>query len=243
MHTDMHTNMRTWSQRRKTIRSRMLHEACIRILLRDGVTGITMDAVSQEAKVAKGTLYNYFRNKEDLLERVEAGLFDPITQLIKETAASDLPGRSRLCKMACQVAAGLDKDRTSAPLILTELSPYRLPVKNRLSAGRYRLHDAMITACRDAFESSQANSVDPAMAALLFFGALLGLLEHRLSTESQRPVDKDVAQLMTAFFPTAYAHETTTTNRAGTLGDGQGLNRPVRPTPSSPETSKQGFVS
>lgn len=39
-------------------------------MLRDGMENLNMDALAKEAKIAKGTLYLYFKNKEAVLSRL-----------------------------------------------------------------------------------------------------------------------------------------------------------------------------
>ena len=51
---------------------RLLFEACSRILRRDGLTNLTLDAVSAEAGLSKGGLLYHFPTKESLIE----GLFE-----------------------------------------------------------------------------------------------------------------------------------------------------------------------
>ncbi len=61
------------SQRRTASETReLLFEACSRILQREGLTNLTLDAVSEEAGLSKGGLLYHFPTKESLIE----GLFE-----------------------------------------------------------------------------------------------------------------------------------------------------------------------
>lgn len=53
-----------------------IYRATILALAENGYNGTTMDRVAEAAGVAKGTLYNYFKNKEELLEFTHDKLFD-----------------------------------------------------------------------------------------------------------------------------------------------------------------------
>jgi AcrR family transcriptional regulator len=46
-----------------------IQEAALRVISRRGLTATSMQAVAAEAGIAKGTIYLYFKNREDLLER------------------------------------------------------------------------------------------------------------------------------------------------------------------------------
>lgn len=53
-------------QLRQQIRGEIL-QACAQVLVRKGVQGLSMDEVADLAGMSKGSLYNYFENREELL--------------------------------------------------------------------------------------------------------------------------------------------------------------------------------
>jgi AcrR family transcriptional regulator len=57
------------SQRRTATETReLIFEACSRILRREGLTNLTLEAVSDEAGLSKGGLLYHFPTKESLIE-------------------------------------------------------------------------------------------------------------------------------------------------------------------------------
>ncbi len=73
-----------------------IFEAALRVFARKGYHGATVDDVASEAKVAKGTIYNYFKSKSDLftqlynevevplwagLERIKAEIPEPLDRI------------------------------------------------------------------------------------------------------------------------------------------------------------------
>ncbi len=52
-----------------------IREAAVKIIARDGFFNATTDKIATEAKVAVGTLYNYFSSKEDILDYIFATEF------------------------------------------------------------------------------------------------------------------------------------------------------------------------
>ncbi|HKN00655.1 MAG TPA: TetR/AcrR family transcriptional regulator, partial [Candidatus Binataceae bacterium] len=80
----------------KEYRVRELMEAARRVIGRHGFEGTTIDRVAEEAHVAKGTIYLYFSNKEDLLHAaVFQGLRSMVSQTLREDR-EDLPPLERL---------------------------------------------------------------------------------------------------------------------------------------------------
>jgi AcrR family transcriptional regulator len=50
-------------------REKSILEAAIRVISREGPAGATMQDIADEARIAKGTIYLYFKNREDLVQR------------------------------------------------------------------------------------------------------------------------------------------------------------------------------
>jgi AcrR family transcriptional regulator len=61
--------VRTKTDLVEEFRTGTIQEAALRVISRRGLAGTSMQAVAQEAGIAKGTIYLYFKNREDLVER------------------------------------------------------------------------------------------------------------------------------------------------------------------------------
>src|SRR5215472_2927618 len=72
----------------KEYRIRELMEAARRVIGRHGFEGTTIDRVAEEAHVAKGTIYLYFPNKEQLLH---AAVIEGIRAMTDEGLRADRP--------------------------------------------------------------------------------------------------------------------------------------------------------
>src|SRR5204862_6721360 len=58
-----------------------IQEATMRVIARRGMTAATMQEIAEEAAVAKGTIYLYFKDRDELVEKT----FDrAITELHKQ---------------------------------------------------------------------------------------------------------------------------------------------------------------
>lgn len=58
-----------------------IHDASLNLLLSQGYTATTMDAVAKEAGVSKKTLYRFVENREDLIEQIVRGWTDTFVPL------------------------------------------------------------------------------------------------------------------------------------------------------------------
>lgn len=90
-----------------TVMKDTIFEAAGSVLEQHGVGGMTMDRVAASAGLAAGSLYNYFRNKDDLMQFVYTRLVEPFFEAIEEICNSDLPAPQKLAKIlqtACDSA-------------------------------------------------------------------------------------------------------------------------------------------
>lgn len=75
-------------QKRTAAQTRdLIFEACSRILRRDGLTCLTLDAVAEEAGLSKGGLFYHFPNKASLIEALFEYHNDKFEKRLQELAA------------------------------------------------------------------------------------------------------------------------------------------------------------
>lgn len=76
-------------RRREPVRRQRLVEAALRVALRQGLRGATMEAIAREAGVAKPTLYSYFPDKDAVFAAVAAGVAATITDAFELALSRD----------------------------------------------------------------------------------------------------------------------------------------------------------
>ncbi|MES1950482.1 TetR family transcriptional regulator [Salinisphaera sp. S4-8] len=102
MATNAHSNTRKKSQltrgHKKKARTRQqLLDAALRIYARAGVGGLALNALAEEAGVSNGTIYNYFRSREQVLEAVGLELAIQLSEQILVASEAVDSGAERLC--------------------------------------------------------------------------------------------------------------------------------------------------
>lgn len=63
-------------------------DAAVVVFARDGVERATTNAIAREAKVSPGSLYQYYRDKDDLLAAVGQWYADELSEVYRESAGS-----------------------------------------------------------------------------------------------------------------------------------------------------------
>ena len=76
-------------ERERLAHRREILEAAERVFARDGYRGSTVEQIAQEAEFAVGTLYNFFKSKEELYEEVLASLVEQALALLRERVLSE----------------------------------------------------------------------------------------------------------------------------------------------------------
>jgi len=64
-----------------------------------GTDGLTMDRVATRVGVATASLYNYFRDKNDLLQYTYSRMVEPFFQAIEEVAGANLAAAQKLARI------------------------------------------------------------------------------------------------------------------------------------------------
>ena len=177
-------------------------DACVRVLLRCGVDGTTMDLVAQEAEVAKGTLYNYFKSKEELFDYVQVALFEPLKSGLEAIAmAPNLTGQEKLERIFTQTVEDFTTKQAIMRLVLAEFGAHPLALTIEDNVEHQFFIDLFTGVASDAFKEHHLADVDPKFLGHVIGGAILGLLMHRLAHDSDRCVRDDVRNFMRIFFP------------------------------------------
>ena len=71
---------------RKELRRAELIAAAMTVFKRDGFTSAKIDDVAKQASTAKGTVYLYFKSKEELFEAVLLDRMTPVVEMIENVA-------------------------------------------------------------------------------------------------------------------------------------------------------------
>ena len=76
----------------KEIAKQKIIQASIKIFTEKGLHKTTMDEIGEEIGVSKGTVYTYFKNKEELLKTIWTSSNQPLKELQKKFEGYDYDG-------------------------------------------------------------------------------------------------------------------------------------------------------
>lgn len=128
-------------QRRKALTDELMRtaicDAGAAVLAEVGFAALTMDRVAEAADVSKGTLYNYFRDKDALVVEVAERTYAPLRQETERIFAERPDHGGSLIRGARIILAGIVERRALGRVLCVRELP---ALENMLFAKRMRLH-------------------------------------------------------------------------------------------------------
>jgi AcrR family transcriptional regulator len=123
-------------QREKEQRRKMILSAAEKVFFsRKGETA-TMDNVAEQAELSKGTLYLYFKNKEDILYALAEKGVEQLSKKLRRSFENTEPGIEQLSKLADAFIEFSEKQPHYFSLILK--------FENKLIKYKHDIHDRLL---------------------------------------------------------------------------------------------------
>ncbi len=154
---------------------RQILEAAVRVFARQGFHSTRVSDIADEAGVAYGLVYHYFRSKEEVLNELFSERWSLLLAAIEETG--DTAPRERLAAVAGFIVDSYRHDPELMKVIIVEVT------RAANSFGRTHLAEirnayeliAQIVAEGQA-EGTFRTDIDPIFASMSFYGAIEQLL-------------------------------------------------------------------
>jgi len=174
--------------------------SCKEILLQHGINNLTISKIAQTAGVGKGTIYEYFENKEDIVFEIITVFIAEYEQILQELIAQNISTKEKVFHFLCQIHDNEEGKR--------QLKIYREFLAISLANGTEGMI-AFNTKCRMQFSTILEKILQEGVAkkeikseALKFVSALL-VYKLGLVVEAQTAdldVKKDAEAYLNALF-------------------------------------------
>lgn len=199
--------MTTKKQIVEEFRCRAIREAALRVVGRKGLEKATVDDIALEAGVAKGTLYLYFRSRDEIIEKTIGAAVDDLLARLQRAADGAGPGpfAQALERVLTAQFAYFDENRDFFRLYFAsgEYSEDRRLRQSR----RYRLHlDQLVALIKRGRRRGELKSLEPERAAIAIAGAARDLILRRLHEKDPPPPEADARFLRDLLFSGLAVH-------------------------------------
>lgn len=172
-------------------------QAATRVLAAGGFDALTLDQVAKETGVAKGTLFLYYRNKEELVLAVFSAMAETLGQTLASVAASGLPPEEILEKTVLTLLEHFDKKRD-----ITGYSgglPMAGPNKEKLRASFAANMEAIASALKLCAAGGLLELEDPLFSASALFGLCRGSNSYARAAGRGLPVHERARRITGIF--------------------------------------------
>ncbi|MGH7485703.1 MAG: TetR/AcrR family transcriptional regulator [Thermoanaerobaculia bacterium] len=178
-------------------RVQSIQEAAIRVISRKGMASATMQEIAEEAGVAKGTIYLYFRDREELVEKSFENAIGELHKMVDAALASEGPFEQRLRAVVTAKLAFFNQNREFFRLYhalrMPEGSAMQQRRQKRTCQPQFRARvDRLAVVLKQAMDDGEVRTLDPKRLALLLIEASTTIVLERLSEDAPPPESEDV---------------------------------------------------
>jgi AcrR family transcriptional regulator len=154
-------------------RRRQILSAAVRVFARQGFHASRVSDIADEAGVAYGLLYHYFRSKDELLDTVFTERWALMLEAIAAADARDAPARQKLDDIAGFIVGSYHHDPELMKVIIVEVTRAANSFGQTHLADIRTAFDGIAKIVADAQQSGEfRRDVDPTFAAMSFYGVV-----------------------------------------------------------------------
>jgi AcrR family transcriptional regulator len=167
-------------EKKKIETKNRIFEVSGKLFKEKGFENTTIDEITKEAGIAKGTFFNYFPTKESLILYFAEQKADLIYDLKEEEALTHLPTKERIKKSLVAMAESYEKDKDLTKLLFMEYRRYieiSRPELNKERSPHYRLIKVLQDLLEEGITKGDVRNTDTRIAAetlnALYFHTLM----------------------------------------------------------------------
>jgi AcrR family transcriptional regulator len=182
-------------------RVQSIQEAAIRVISRKGMAAATMQEIAEEAGVAKGTIYLYFRDREELVEKTFETAIGELHKRLD--AALDREGtfEERLRGIMTAQFTFFNENREFFRLYhslrMPEGNATQQRRQKRTCQPQFRARvDRLGIVLKQAMDAGEVRVLDPQRLALFLIEGSIALVLERLSEDSPPPESEDIEMIV-----------------------------------------------
>ncbi len=182
-------------------RIQSIQEATMRVISRKGMAAATVQEIADEAGVAKGTIYLYFRDRDELVEKTFDGAMAQLMARIDAVLDRDLPFDRKIREILAAKLTFFSENREFFRLYLSlrmPEGPQPQPKRRQKQTchPQYRTRaEKLAAAFRQAMDRGEIRELDPYRLALFIIEGSTAIILERL-TEDSSPADAADVEFM-----------------------------------------------
>jgi AcrR family transcriptional regulator len=178
-------------------RIQSIQEATMRVIARKGMAAATMQEIADEAGVAKGTIYLYFRDRDELVEKTFETAMHTLMARIDAALDRDVPIEEKLRGIMSAKFSFFDTNREFFRLYLSLRMPEGPAARQRRQKQhcqpQYRDRTRRLAdVLSQAMDGGEVRRTDPYKLALFIVEGSTAIILDRLTEDSAGDEQSDV---------------------------------------------------
>ena len=174
-----------------------IQEAAMRVIARKGMSAATMQEIAKEAGVAKGTIYLYFRDRDELVEKTFETALAELMRRTDLALESDGTMPEKIRRLLATKIAFFMENREFFRLYMTlrfpEGSPQQQRRQKRTCHSQYRGRiEKFAGVLKQAMDAGEIRPMDPHRLALFFIEGTNAIVIERVLEENPPAQETDV---------------------------------------------------
>lgn len=165
--------MATSGQEQATDKRRVILDAAVKVFAREGFYGCRVADIADEAGVAYGLVYHYFRSKDEILDTLFLERWDLMLEEIARVDAAPAPAREKLAAVAGFIIDSYRHDPDLMKVIIVDVTRAANTFgRSHLEKIReaYELIGGIVESAQQRGELR--SDITPTFAAMAFYGAV-----------------------------------------------------------------------
>ncbi len=156
---------------------RQILDAAIRVFARQGFHATRVSDIADEAGVAYGLVYHYFRSKDEVLNELFVERWSLLLAAIEETDKTGSPPREKLAAVAAFIVDSYQHDPELMKVIIVEVTRAANSFGRTHLPEIRRAYESIAKIVADGQEAGAfRDDIDPMFASMSFYGAIEQLL-------------------------------------------------------------------
>lgn len=178
-----------------------IQDAAIRVIARKGMAAATMQEIAEEAGVAKGTIYLYFRDRDELVEKTFETAITRLVERVEKAMAAESGIEEKIRGAMSAKFAFFRENREFFRLYMSLRIPegdaQQQRRQKRTCEPQYRASVARLSdQLAEAMDRGEIRRTDPARLALFIVEGSNAIVVERVKEETPPPEEDDVEFLM-----------------------------------------------
>jgi AcrR family transcriptional regulator len=180
-----------------------IQDAAMVVIARKGIEETTIQDIADEAGIAKGTVYLYFRDRDELLAKTANRAFEKLVAELEPSFSADGPFAERLYAVVLRQLQFFDDNRA---LFRATLLSQREAGLSKPKVGAYGQYAARLEKMfAEAVEKGEMRPLDPLAVSAVYRDCMRGVIVRRIEQKPRTTREED-AQFIASILLRGISH-------------------------------------